>query len=455
MDCRKIKENLDKYINSLKLDRNQFLLGSLEEFILNKSKEKELEIIEFSNFRYIKKGQSPKILLHLNIDDKKEKSSVFFEKSDNADLIKSDKNINLITSAILINYLLEYSENSFDILLTNNNIHIDSDNFKNLKNIIRCDKVVNLNLKQADCIADEFSALKLFLNQVKVERFQPDFSYKTYKIFLNGLSGGHAGEEADKVKLNSIKLIIGIIRKIKAKVDVDVISLTAGQRYDCIPSQAQVEFIVNDDFEAELLNIFDIVKNQTIEKNLKYEPDLTLDLIKLEERKYQPIDNESFNHLASFIELTPTGSFFVSSVDEQIVSSSNLATARSLKNYINMIIVLRSLSDESMRTMVDKIKLASTISSSIITERVNIDKWKNDNNFMTDVFMKSYKELFGKDLKSIKTQYSLDSSIIFKDINVKILSIGVKYKQGEDMYYSSTDWLIELISLLEYVLNKI
>lgn len=455
MDCRSVKENLDNYINSLKGDDNQLLLGPLEEFIIKKAKEKNLEIIGFSNFWYIKKGQSPKILLHLNIDDRKEKSSVFFDNIENVDLIRSNNNINLITSALLINYLIEYSDESFDILLTNNNIHIENDNFINLKNIIRCDNVVNLNLRQADCIADEFSALKLFLNQVKVRRFQPEFPFKTYRVSLNGLSGGHAGEEADKVKLNSIKLIIGIIRKIKAKVDIDIISLTAGERYDYIPSQAQVDFIVKDDFEGELLNIFDIVKSESIEKNLKYEPDMNLELAKLEERKYLPIDNESFNHLASFIELTPTGSYFVNSVDEQIVSSTNLATARSLKNYINMIIVLRSLSDESMTTMVDKIKLSSKISSSVITERFNIDKWKNDDNLMTDVFMKSYIELFNRDLKSIKTQFSLDSSIIFKDINVKILSLGVKYKQGDNIYYSSIGWLVELIALLEYVLKKI
>lgn len=456
MDYKNIYNNLDNYIGAIyKTEEEFFSINSIEDFILSKAREKNLDIVSFGTSHYIKNAGLAKMILHLNLDNKKDRIEVQVENLEDTKIIKSKSNVNCLMSAFIINYMIEYSASNFDILLTKNNIHLKNDGYEKLREILRTDKVVNLNLLQSDCIADEFSALKLFLNQIKIERFTPDYEYETYRFELSDLSGGHAGEEVDKVKLNSIKLIIGVIRKIRAKVDIDIVSLTGGYRYDYIPKEAQVEFIVNKDFEAELINIFEIVKNEIIEKNLKYEPEMNLSIRKVDNKKHLPIDAESFNHLSSFIELIPTGSYFVNSIDEQTVSSCSLATARSLKNYINMILVLRSLSEESMSNMEEKIKLASTISSSTLTERFNIEKWKNTDSELTEVFKKSYMKLEGQELKPIKTQFSLDSSIIFNDINVKIISIGVKYKQGNSIYYSSLDDLSKLISLLETVLSEI
>lgn len=456
MEYKNIYINLDNYIGSIgKIDGESFSIESIEDLILSKAIEKNLDIVSFGSSNYIKNNNLAKMILHLNLDDAKNKIEARVENLENTKIIKSKVNVNCLMSALIINYMLEYCDSNFDILLTKNNIHLKNDEYDKLSEIIRTDKVVNLNLLQSDCIADEFSALKLFLNQVRVERFIPDYEYQTYRLELSGLSGGHAGEEVDKVKLNSIKLMIGIIRKIRAKVDIDIVTLTGGFRYDYIPRQSQVDFIVNKEFEAELINIFEIVKNEMIEKNLKYEPEMKFSIRKIEDKKHLPINGESFNHLASFIELIPTGSYFVNSIDEQTVSSCSLATARSLKNYINMILVLRSLSEESMINMEDKINLASTISSSKLTERLNIEKWKNPDDELTKVFKNSYMKLEGQELKPIKTQFSLDSSIIFNDLNVKIISIGVKYKQGDSIYYSSLDDLSKIICLLEMVLSEI
>lgn len=79
---------------------------------------------------------------------------------------------------------------------------------------------------------------------------------------------------------------------------------------------------------------------------------------------------------------------------------------------------------------------------------------ENTDDELTEVF-RSHMKLEGEELKAIKTQFSLDSSIIFNNLNVKIISIGVKYKQGDGIYYSSLDDLSKLISLLETVLSEI
>ncbi len=57
--------------------------------------------------------------------------------------------------------------------------------------------------------------------------------------------GGHAGDNINKVRKNSIKMLIGFFRRLKSKVDLEMISLSGGDRYDNIPSSANLDFVIN------------------------------------------------------------------------------------------------------------------------------------------------------------------------------------------------------------------
>ena len=267
--------------------------------------------------------------------------------------------------------------------------------------------------------------------------------------------GGHAGDNINKVRMNSIKMIIGIFRRMKSKVDLDMLSLFAGDKYDNVPAFANIEFIINSEYENDLINTFDIYKNEAIEKNLRYEPDMKLTCEEIEAYEQDPITNETFSHLASFIELVPTGTFTVNSLDNQVISSSNLATTRTLKHYINLIVVFRSLTEEGMSQMLEKSKTAAKIASSDLIEKLFIPSLKNKDKELTDAFISSYKALYDKDLDVIKTQYSLDSSIVFKNQNVKMVSLGVKYKQDDNLFYTNTKDILDVINLLNCVMKKL
>ena len=202
-----------------------------------------------------------------------------------------------------------------------------------------------------------------------------------------------------------------------------------------------------------MLNAFEILKNDAIEKNLRYEPDMIFTCEEVENKELAPITGESFNQLASFVELCPSGPFTVSSIDDQVISSSNLATSRSLKRTINMILVFRSLTEEGMRQMLEKSSIAADIAKSKLEKKFFIPSWKNQDKSLTNVFSKAYKDLNDNDLEIIRTQYSLDSSLVFKNLNVKIVSLGVKYKQDDQYFYTQIDEISRVINLIEHVLE--
>lgn len=447
--------NLKQFIEKFRAsDKDGISMPTIVETTLKTAKENDCRVINFDKSYYIQKGNKPKALLHLNIDNPMD-ISLNISSLDDEKSIFSHANINLISSAIVINYLLMFSNSSFDVLISYNNIQSNIEDYREISSVLRTKNIINLNLRQADSLADEFSSLLLALITVPVDRFKPEFQYKTYRLSLTNLMGGHAGDNINKVRKNSIKMIISFFRKLKSKVDLEMLSLYGGDRYDNIPSSADLEFIINPDYESDLMNAFEIFKNEAIEKNLRYEPDMQLTCEEINIKDLLPITSESFNHLASFVELCPTGSFAVNSIDNQIISSSNLATTRSLKTSINMILVFRSLTEEGMRQMLEKSTLAANIAKSSLEEKLFIHSFINSDKTLTNVFKDAYYDLYNENLEVIKSQYSLDSSIVFKNLNVKMVSLGVKYKEDDQYFYTQISDIERVINLIESVFVKL
>lgn len=447
--------NLKQFIDKLRAsDKDGISMPTIVETTLKTAKENDCRVINFDKSYYIQKGNKPKALLHLNIDNPMD-ISLNISSLDDEKSIFSHANINLISSAIVINYLLMFSNSSFDVLISYNNIQSNIEDYREISSVLRTKNIINLNLRQADSLADEFSSLLLALITVPVDRFKPEFQYKTYRLSLTNLMGGHAGDNINKVRKNSIKMIISFFRKLKSKVDLEMLSLYAGDRYDNIPSSADLEFIINPDYESDLMNAFEIFKNEAIEKNLRYEPDMQLKCEEINIKELLPITSESFNHLASFVELCPTGSFAVNSIDNQIISSSNLATTRSLKTSINMILVFRSLTEDGMRQMLEKSTLAANIAKSSLEEKLFIHSFINSDKTLTNIFKDAYYDLYNENLEVIKSQYSLDSSIVFKNLNVKMVSLGVKYKEDDQYFYTQISDIERVINLIESVFVKL
>ena len=447
--------NLKQFIDKLRAsDKDGISMPTIVETTLKTAKENDCRVINFDKSYYIQKGNKPKALLHLNIDNPMD-ISLNISSLDDEKSIFSHANINLVSSAIVINYLLMFSNSSFDVLISYNNIQSNIEDYREISSVLRTKNIINLNLRQADSLADEFSSLLLALITVPVDRFKPEFQYKTYRLSLTNLMGGHAGDNINKVRKNSIKMIISFFRKLKSKVDLEMLSLYAGDRYDNIPSSADLEFIINPDYESDLMNAFEIFKNEAIEKNLRYEPDMQLKCEEINIKELLPITSESFNHLASFVELCPTGSFAVNSIDNQIISSSNLATTRSLKTSINMILVFRSLTEDGMRQMLEKSTLAANIAKSSLEEKLFIHSFINSDKTLTNIFKDAYYDLYNENLEVIKSQYSLDSSIVFKNLNVKMVSLGVKYKEDDQYFYTQISDIERVINLIESVFVKL
>lgn len=443
-----LQENLRKFESLGVLTSEK---SYIDEFIIDSSK---YDLTYFDDSIYIKKGENPKAILHLNIDSNIKDSQISL--SEDGLYLYSSNDLNYVNSLLAINELLQKSSNDFDVLITNNNIQNDNRDYKALYFLLRSKNIINLNLRQSRCLANEFSSLILSKINIPVERFYPDYDYKIFRISLSNLIGGHSGSDLDKVRINSIKSLVTFIRRMKAKVDLNIINLQAGDRYDRIPSFGHIDFVIKSDYVSDLVDIFDLVKNEYMEKNLKHEPNMDFTMEEINLSEFNPITQVSFEHLASFVELVPSGAYAVDNLNNELISSINLSISRTSEDFFNFIIVYRSLTSESMKEMLKTTKMAAKISSANIKSGLIIPRRKNSKDNLTEVFKQAFNDLTGEELDVTKTQFSLDSSIIFNNLNVNLISLGVEYKQGESgNYFSPLEDIADIIKLVDTALTHL
>ena len=142
--------NLKQFIEKLRAsDKDGISMPTIVETTLKTAKENDCKVINFDKSYYIQKGNKPKALLHLNIDNPMD-ISLNISSLDDEKSISSHANINLISSAIVINYLLMFSNSSFDVLISYNNIQSNIEDYREISSVLRTKNIINLNLRQAD-----------------------------------------------------------------------------------------------------------------------------------------------------------------------------------------------------------------------------------------------------------------------------------------------------------------
>ncbi|MDD7306182.1 MAG: hypothetical protein PUG67_06305 [Peptoniphilaceae bacterium] len=418
---------------------------------------KDYDLTKGENFIYLQKGANPKLVLHLNISNVLSRFSYGFLDKDNEKYLITDKNPDIINPILIFESLAKFSDLSFDILITMNNIYDKRMDFSILKNILRSDNIINFNLKQANCLAENFASFTIVDIDIPIERIdfnKDDFSF--FSIGIKDLVGGNSGLDLDKVRLNAIKSLLGVVRKLKSKVDIEILSFDGGNRFDDIPNNAKFEICVHKEYIKDLIEVFDFEKNDFLQKTLKLEPNVNLYLEESDSNNYLPMTKDTFTHLASFIELSINGAYAVDTSNGQLISSSIISNAKTYNDYLNLVLVFRSLSNNGLKEMIEKTKLACKVSNANLKTKYYIPAWKNIDHTLTDIFKNAYKQLKDQELNIINTQYSIEGNLIFNALPVKMISLGVKYYKGDNnKFYSKLDDLSELVGLIGLVLSKI
>lgn len=449
-----VAKDLSEYIKIINDDK------SLIKFILSKAKENNLNILLINDCYYIR-NEKANAVLHLNISDKINKFS-YIEIVENENIsLETNLNSSEISSLITLIMLMDSKFDNFDILLTNNHLYDYNNDYSTLRSYIRSNNIINLNLNESDCVAESFASYVLSTVDLPLERKNIDEdklleeSY-IYRISLKNLLSKNSISDLNSILRNAIKMLNTFLRKLKSKVDLEVIDFQGSGSYDTIATNAYVDVLVNKKFENDLINVFDLYVSEYLTVNLRIEPNLKFDIEKIDKLRFLPMTDDSYNRISSFIELALDGIYSVDSNTKSAISSCVLSKAKTFLDKLNIILVFRSLSEDNLKDMIEKTNLAASINGTKLIKRLSIPSWQNDNNKLIKVFTNSFEKLFNSNLKIIKTQYSLDCNLIFYKFNVNMVSLGVKYKQV-DIDKSTFEYkdLLKTYSLIKEVLVEL
>lgn len=450
-EIKNIFINLSDYLNKY---QNHFVLGIyVEKFAknLNLNFEKKKEYI------YIKKG-NPKILFHLSVNyNFKIKRNNILKDGEFENISNSSYRINDISSIIVLLLIMKYLHSDYEILINFNSDYKVSSLDKFDFNKIVSKNIINLNLCESNLIADSSATSHIVSAYIPFERDKVEYEFEKYRISVNNLIGGHTGIDISRIRQNSIKLIIAIIRRIKSNVDLEVCDFKGGLYLNSLPDSAYIDLIVKKEYANDLKKSFDLTVDNQMQLSLKNEPDVKFSIDLLEDSNNQVIEKDYFDLISSFIELCPSGAYSVNEHTKEIESSVNISTFKSFRNFAKVSLIFRSLNEGKLQDSYKKLEVATKVARGNIEKILYKPMWKRkENNELRELAYDVYEKLFHEPIRIDSTHESLDCAIFQEEIqDLNMLSMGVDFSKTNDGFYVEINSIYDFYLYIANILNDI
>ena len=246
-------------------------------------------------------------------------------------------------------------------------------------------------------------------------------------LSLQGLHGGHSGDDINKKFANGIKLLSRFMYLIQEKYDVRIASFNSGRMHNAIPRDGKVTFAVPNAVKEDIsvsLNIFakDVEDEfHVTEKNITF---------KLESAERTPvITKEQSRKLILALQAVDNGTYSMCQ-DEALAwmveTSSNVASVTTTEDKIEIVASQRSNVMSNLTNMGNTIKALFQLAGAEVTQSDGYPAWKmNPNSKLTDIVVNTYKKLFGKEPKVIGIHAGLECGLFSEKYpNLDMVSMG-------------------------------
>lgn len=268
-----------------------------------------------------------------------------------------------------------------------------------------------------------------------------------YKIVVNGLLGGHSGEEINLNRANSNKLIFDFLNNL---TNCTISSFDGGNKDNAIPRESECSFYTNDKAIEEKLYqyILDMKKQYPLEKNMN----ITISKVHLNKLLEQTISDKLKGYAVNF----ENGVLIWDKIDTTFpITSINLARIKTDDNGILIRSMLRSSDKEYEEKYIKKfIELGNTYDIKTILANRSPYFEKSKDGKLVDACVKAYNDLGFANLEVKGIHAGLEGGVFAEKIkNAQIVCLGADLKEihtpNEKMQISSltklTTWIKEIL----------
>lgn len=284
-------------------------------------------------------------------------------------------------------------------------------------------------------------------------------NYIPYLLNINGLLGGHSGDEIHLGRGNAICLMARVIKGLQDKIDLQIASFSAGSKANVIPKESEIIIYINEN-DKEILEKEILIWNDKLKNELaKNDSNIELSCKRINGTDIKVLSKQSVNKLIEFLIKSPNGVQSMSSKIEGLVESSlNIAVVEMNDSKFNILVSIRSSVKELETKILNEIKqICNDIGIDMnIKSTASAMEYKEESE-IRDICKKVYKEMYNTELKIMAVHVGVEGAVFsekIKGIDIGLLAPNLYdiHSVNEKVSISST---IRVYEYLKEVLKQL
>lgn len=217
-------------------------------------------------------------------------------------------------------------------------------------------RMINLDSEEEGILTVGCAGGKVLLGKIPLTRVKA--TGLPHIFTLEGLLGGHSGLDIHKGRANVNELLGRFFLLLQKKASFEIISAFGGMTGSAIPKEGRMSLLLPAGEELGLIEAVDEFRRQIEEEYGETDPDIQLKVSVGKEVSCMVLDEASKKRAISFFALFPNGVESMSAEFENLVeTSSNLGLMHLEDEELELVFVIRSLTEAKKEQLADKITL--------------------------------------------------------------------------------------------------
>lgn len=226
----------------------------------------------------------------------------------------------------------------------------------------------------------------------------PD-NYFFFEISLKGLTGGHSGDDINKMRANAIKVLTRFLYLEQERTDLRLVSFNSGKLHNAIPRDGKIVFAVPASEKENVRADWNIFTHNVEDEFHVTDTTMVFNMGSTEAAPVLPANVS--RKLIQALQAIDNGVFSMcqdEALAGMVETSSNVAVVKTHEDKIEILASQRSNVMSNLDNQCNTIKAVFQLAGAQVLQNDGYPAWKmNPNSKLTQLAVDAYKKLFGKD----------------------------------------------------------
>ncbi len=253
----------------------------------------------------------------------------------------------------------------------------------------------------------------------------PEMAGRDIRITLDGLAGGHSGEDINKRRANALLLLAELISKAEAAVSdagasASVVSFAGGSKDNAIPRSATA--VIRTDDAETFLTAF----NEAADDRMQYLCDSDM-LAKIGVSVVPSEGKVIGNYLFDLLTSLPNGVLEMEpEIPGCVRTSANVAIVDASDKGVSVTLSCRSSDDSELDGVIEKVGKVTADFGGTMTTRGRYPGWaRKDESEVRPVYADAVKKILGKEAEFVSIHAGLECGVVARKVpDMDMISFG-------------------------------